>query len=113
MKPPREFLEMLKAAFGESPTDEQIEKTWTQVGKLSTEDVARRRSLNALCSEMKREADLLKKKLAALEAKSDAEREEWWFHIHKHYGIPDGNLHIHDDGRIFMEPKEKPKAEKK
>lgn len=89
------------------PDDKVIEETWVQVGKLSVEDDGRRRSVYAKATEREREFKVLMKKAAALKAQNDAESDEWWMHVHKVHGLPEGNYHITDDGRIFCEPKNK------
>jgi len=90
------------------PDDATIEKTWVQAGKLTLEDEGKRRSVYAKATERQREFQMLMKKGAALKAQNDADSDEWWHHVHKTYGLPEGNYHITDDGRIFCEPKNKP-----
>lgn len=89
------------------PSDEEIEKTWTQVGKLTKEDQGKHRALEASTASQKRTHDMLKKKMAALKMKVEAESDEWWDYIHKTYGLPEANYHLSDDGRIFSMPKDK------
>jgi hypothetical protein len=101
------FKDMIESASKESLSDDDIQTKWTQVGKLSPEDMTRRRNLYAASLEAKRECDLLKKKLRAVIAKMEVDRDQFWNDCYKTYGLPEGNYHMHEDGRIFMEPKGK------
>lgn len=87
--------------------DANVEKEWIQVGKLSAEETARRRALTAAKDEGLRDIDLLKKKVAAITANLVVLRDEFWRDLHKAHGLLDGNYHMHEDGRIFMEPNKK------
>jgi len=108
-----DIFEMLKNAITgqQVPDDETVAKTWVQVGKLSPEDDGKRRQINAAAVARRREHDMYAKKMLALKTMNAAESDEWWHHIHKTYGLPEGNYHLHEDGRIFCLPKE-PKNEK-
>lgn len=103
-----DISDLMKMLMGQqTPDDKTVEETWAQVAKLSPEDTGRQRSMLAATAERHREYKMLQKKCTAIKAQVDADADEWWHHIYKVYGLPQGNYHITDDGRIFVEPKEK------
>lgn len=88
--------------------DDDIEK-WDQISHLSPEDMLRKKNLLAQGIERKREVKLLKAKIDLVLANLEVESSEWWAHVYKAYGLPQGNYHIADDGRIMREPEKKDK----
>jgi hypothetical protein len=80
---------------------------WTQVGQLTSEEQARRRTIRARSAEIDCEMDLLKKKYEVLRAEKDVMNTEWWVNLKKDKGLPqETEFSIEEDGRILMRPKE-------
>lgn len=104
-----DFRKFLEAMMGSSINDANvIERGGAQVGKLTTKDAGRRRKWLAEVTEMEREVDLMQTKILAITTDLDAKRKEFWNGILKNYGLPSGRkYYLHDDGRIFMMPKDK------
>lgn len=104
-----DIFKMMKDALAiHGVDDETVRKSWVQVAKLTPEDEGRRRAMTAAMAERKREHEMYAKKMAAIKATNDAEAAEWWNHVHKTYGLPEGNYHITDDAIVYVQPKEKP-----
>lgn len=104
-----DIYEMIQRAISGNKIldDEMIKEDWMQVGKLTLEDEGRRRGMKAKDLEYERELKMLEMKITSLRAQLAADIDEWWFHLHKEYGLADGNYHVMNDGRILCEPKEK------
>jgi hypothetical protein len=79
---------------------------WTQVGQLTPEEIAKRRTMRARSAEIDCEMDLLKKKYEALRAEREVMNTEWWVNLKKSKGLPqETEFNIEEDGRILMRPK--------
>jgi hypothetical protein len=100
----QDLRKVMEAGEAGADDDETVIKDWTQVGKLSPEDMGRRKAQHARSSELKRELEVLKKKIKAVHAQNDVDAEEWWNHLYKTYGLSEGDHHIVDDGRIYKKP---------
>lgn len=98
-----DIAKMVEDFFKSQESDEHVEK-WDQIAKLTPEDVLRKRNLLASCNEKKREVKLLKAKVELVMANLEVESGEWWSHVYKTYGLPTGNYHIMEDGRVMREP---------
>jgi hypothetical protein len=98
-----ELIDILEKIFKGTEDDRS---NWIQVAKLNSDDVLRKRNLFAKSALARREAEVLIKKAKALKANVEADGDEWWAHLHRTYGLPEGNYHIADDGRILTAPKE-------
>lgn len=99
------IFEMLKELTGKLMKRANHEG-WIQVGKLNPEDKLRLRNIRAETTDYARECEVLMAKITAIKARSDVQSREWWSHIYKTYGLPDGNYTIENDGRILAEPKD-------
>jgi len=103
-----DIFELMMQLMKPTPDEPTIEKNWIQVAKLSPADEGKKRSLLAMLDEKHRECDMHEKRIHAIKAQVSADDDEWWLHLHRTYGLPPkGNFHIFEDGRVFMEPKEK------
>ena len=85
--------------------DEMVANEWQQVGMLTKEEMLAKRNLYNEMAMTRSELELLKKKCSALCAAMDVKKDEFWAAIYKSHSLTDANYHLHDDGRIFRQPK--------
>jgi hypothetical protein len=84
-----------------------------QVATLKSEDIIRCKTLEQNHQRAIGERDILVAKLHKLKADLELASKEWWEHVQNTYCLPRnvGEYHIEDQGRVMLDPKEKPSDE--